>query len=154
MTSVYWMMTVTIVAILVTVHVVFFWKEVVNVSVNQSPWWPSWISDWVEKEQYFLRTIKGTFVASLVIVHAVVLEKKLKMSRPIRVHGDHLGFPIATKSNNTSSGPIEEHLWQVWWSSMQWFFRRSRKCLSQSESMVAILDFRSQWKVKTLLQDH
>ena len=151
MTSVYWMMTVTIVAILVTVHVVFFLKEVENVSVNQSPWWPCWISDWDEKEHYFLRTTKGTFVASLVIVHSVVLEKKPKMSWPIRVHG---GFPIATKSNNTSSGPIDEHLWQVWWSSIQWFFRRSRKCLSQSESMVAILDFRSQWKVKTLLKDH
>ena len=35
-------------------------------------------------------------------------------SQPIRVHGGHLGFPIATKGNNTSAEPLEECLWQVW----------------------------------------
>ena len=59
---------------------------------------------------------------------------ELKMSQPIRVHGGYFGFPIATKSNNTSVEPLEEHLWQVWCQCMQWFLRRSRKCLSQSES--------------------
>ena len=53
-------------------------------------------------------------MAILVPVHAVVLEKKSKMSQPIRVHGGHLGFPITTKSNKTSAGPLEELLLQVW----------------------------------------
>ena len=93
-------------------------------------------------------------MASLVPVHAVVLEKKSKMSQPIRVHGGHLGFPITPKSNKTNAGPLEEHLWQVWCQYMQWFLRRSQKCLSQSESMAAILDFRSHRKVTKLMQDH
>ena len=69
------------------------------------------------------------FVASSVTVHAMFLKKRSKMSQPIRVHGGHLGFPITTKSNNTSAGLLEEHLWQVWCQYMQWFLRRSKKCL-------------------------
>ena len=53
-------------------------------------------------------------MASLVTVHAVVLEKKSKMSQPIRAHGGHLEFPISPKSNKTNAGSLEEQLWQVW----------------------------------------
>ena len=50
----------------------------------------------------------------LVIVPAVVLENKSKMSQPIRVQGGHRGNPITAKNNNTSSGPLEDQLWKVW----------------------------------------
>ena len=38
---------------------------------------------------------------------------------------------------------------QVSLNSVQWFQRRSRKCLSQSEARAAILFFQSAWKTKT-----
>ena len=38
---------------------------------------------------------------------------------------------------------------KVWWNSVQRFQRRSRKCLSQSEPVAAILDFRSARKTQT-----
>ena len=38
---------------------------------------------------------------------------------------------------------------QVSLNSVQWFQRRSRKCLSQSEASAAILFFRSAWKTQT-----
>ena len=39
--------------------------------------------------------------------------------------------------------------WQVFFNSVQWFQRRSRKCLSQSEARAAILFFRSARKTQT-----
>jgi len=76
------------------------------------------------------------------------------MCQLIRGQGGHLGYRIHLKSINTWSGPNKEHLCQVWSRSLQPFLRRSSKCVSQSEAMVAILDFRSLYKVTTLGQDH
>jgi len=41
------------------------------------------------------------------------------MSEPITNNGVHVGFQIALKSNNTSSRPLVEYLWQVWWLHIQ-----------------------------------
>jgi len=75
------------------------------------------------------------------------------MCQPIRGQGGHIGFWIGLKCNNTQSGPHKEHLWQVWSRSLQPFFRRSSKCVRQSEARVAILDFGSVYKVTTLGQE-
>ena len=40
----------------------------------------------------------------------IFLEKKSKVNG----QGGHLQFQITPKSNNTSSEPLEDHLWQVW----------------------------------------
>ena len=45
-------------------------------------------------------------ISGLMASHAVVLENKLKMSRPIRGKDSHLGFLIASKIYKTSSGII------------------------------------------------
>jgi len=55
-----------------------------NVSANQRQRLTFWISNHSEK-QHFLRTSRGTFKASLLTSHAVVLEKKSKMCLPIIV---------------------------------------------------------------------
>ena len=67
-----------------------------------------------------------TFVPSLDTIHSVVLEKKLKMPQPIRGQDGHLGFCIASKSNNTCAGPCVEHLYLVWTQFIQWFLRSSK----------------------------
>jgi hypothetical protein len=45
--------------------------------------------------------------------HAAVLERKSKVFRPITGQDSHLGFVIASKRCNTSSGFIEEQLFDV-----------------------------------------
>ena len=41
--------------------------------------------------------------------------------------GSHAGFQISTK-NKSGRGPSNEHFWQVWFKSVQWFQRRRFKC--------------------------
>jgi hypothetical protein len=53
---------------------VFSGKEVKNVSTNQRQRWPCWILNHSKKQQHFLRTSRGTFLAHLLTSHAVVLE--------------------------------------------------------------------------------
>ena len=89
-------------------------------------------------------------MASLVIIHAVVLEKKSKMSRPIKVHGGHLRVSITTKSNNTSSGQLEEHFSKFGDHPCSGSLEEVKNVLA-NQSMAAILDFRSQRKVTKLL---
>jgi hypothetical protein len=52
-----------------------------------------------------------TFLAILVTLHAIILEKKLKTSQSIRGQDSHLECLIASKRYNTSSEPLEEQLW-------------------------------------------
>ena len=73
----------------------------------------------------------GTFLDSLVISHPVVLEKKLKMSLPIRDQSSHLRFLIASERYNTSifttlrpSGTFMVRLVTLY---MKWFWK-SGKC--------------------------
>ena len=72
--------------------------EVKNISTNQRPGQLSWILNISKKnKQNFFKTSRGTFLASLLTSHAVVLEKKSKISRPIRGQDSHLRFLIASK---------------------------------------------------------
>ena len=77
-------------------------------------------------------------------------DKKRKISQPIRGQGGYLGFRIRPKNANwienvEISLPVKIRLYSV-----QRFqrLRRSRKCLSQSETRTAIFDFQSAWKHK------
>ena len=54
-----------------------------------------WIS--LKSNNTSLRITRGTFLQSLMTLHAGVLEKKLKMFWPIRGQGNHLGFLITSK---------------------------------------------------------
>ena len=63
------------------------------------------------------------------------------MSRPIRGHGGHLVFPIGPKKHKLGTGRLDLASYQVSSNSFRRFQRRSRKCLSQSESSAAILFF-------------
>lgn len=57
------------------------------------------------EEQYFLLTVRETFLASRVTWYAVVLDNSYRyMSQLIRGQGDYLELRISLKSNNT---PIE-----------------------------------------------
>lgn len=61
-----------------------------------------------------------------------------------------LGCLITTKSNITWSVPYKEDFYRVSLNSDQPYWRRIKKCLSQSEVLIAILDVRSLRKVTTL----
>jgi len=56
-------------------------NEVKNVSTNKRLGWPCWISNCSEKQQHFLKTPGGTFLASL-----------LKLSHSIRARTAILDF--------------------------------------------------------------
>jgi hypothetical protein len=90
-----------------------------KVSSNQRSGWPGWVSNHSEKQRHLLRTSRGLFLPSLVTSHVAVLEKKSKISLPIRsqeAKDSNFGFLIALKKDtyNSSSEPLEEQLWQVW----------------------------------------
>jgi hypothetical protein len=55
----------------------------------------------LRKGTTLLRIHRETFLASLATWYG--LEKKSKMSQPIRVQGSHLGFKFIEESNKTSS---------------------------------------------------
>jgi hypothetical protein len=40
--------------------------------------------------------------------------------------GSHVGFQISTKKKS-GRGPSNEHFWQVWFNSVQWFQRRFKR---------------------------
>ena len=126
-----------------------FRGEVANISTNQRPWRPSCFSDWPKKHK--LGRGRWDLASCQVIVEfpSAVSEEKSKMSQPIRGHGGHLIFPISPKNTNLVEDveillPVKFSL-----NSLQWFQRRSRKCLNQSEAMAAILFFRSARKTQT-----
>jgi len=54
-------------------------KEIENMSANQKPGQPPYMSNSFKTIQHFLRTTRGTIVVNMVAGHAVVLKKKLKM---------------------------------------------------------------------------
>ena len=64
------------------------------------------ISNSSEKQQHFLRTTRRTFLASLPISHAVVLESRKWLGQ-----GSHIWFLIYSKRYNTFSGHVEEQVW-------------------------------------------
>jgi len=66
---------------------------------------------------------------------------QLPVCQPIKGKGGHIGFLIHMKINSTWPGPCKVHLCHVLSRSLQSILRRSWKCVSQSEVIVAILDF-------------
>ena len=75
------------------------------------------------------------------------------MSQPIRGQSSHLNLPIGLKKKK-----LGRECWyllscQNSLNSLQQFQRRSRKCLSQSETKTAILFFLSAQKNKNLVED-
>ena len=67
-------------------------------------------------------------------------EKKSKMSQLLN---KRLGRPSRPKKHKLDRGRWYLASCQVLLNSLQWFMRKSRKCLSQSEVGTAILNFRS-----------
>ena len=74
------------------------------------------------------------------------------MSQQIRGQGGHFVFPIGPKKHKLGRGRWDLASCQVSLNSVQRFQRRSRKCLSQSETRAAILFFRSARKTQTWLR--
>ena len=98
----------------------------------------------------FLRmALKSCFLLSFVELHSAVSEEKSKMSQPIRGQGGHLVFSDRPEKHKLGRGRWDLASCQVSLNSVQWFQRRSRKCLSQSEAKAAILFFRSARKTQT-----
>ena len=81
-----------------------FREEVENVSDNQRPGPPSCFSIQSDKTQTWLRTLRSFFLSSFFEFRSVVLEKKSKMTQPIRGQGCHLVFPIDSKNTNLVEG--------------------------------------------------
>jgi hypothetical protein len=50
--------------------------------------------------------------------------------------GSHVGFQISTISGR---GPSNEHFWQVWFNSVQWFQRRRFKCEKLTDGRLTII---------------
>jgi hypothetical protein len=76
-----------------------------KVSSNQRSGWPGWVSNHSEKQRHLLRTSRGLFLPSLVTSHVAVLEKKSKISLPIRsqeAKDSNFGFLIALKKIHTT----------------------------------------------------
>ena len=73
------------------------------------------------------------------------------MSQPIRGQGGH--FFWSAKKHKLGRGRWDLASYQVSLNSVQWFQRRSRKCLGQSEARAAILFFRSAQKNTNLVED-
>ena len=68
--------------------------------------------------------------------------------------GGHLGSPPPKKKTHTHTHKLGRGRWdlascQVSLNSIKRFQMRSKKCLSQSEEVAAILVFRSAWKAQT-----
>ena len=69
---------------------------------------------------------------------------------PIRSHDGYFRFCITPTNNNTSSEPLKEGLWQVWWLQMSSSSLKT-KCLRQSEVWQAMLEFSNHWKTTSLV---
>ena len=72
-----------------------FREEVENISANQRPGRPSWISDRPVKNKLGM---KSCFILIFVEFRLAITKKKSKMF-PIRVQGGHFGFPIGLKKH-------------------------------------------------------
>ena len=126
-----------------------FREEVENVSANQRPGRPSCFSDWPGKTQTWLRTLRSCFLSSFFEFRSAFSEEKSKMSQPIRGLGRPFCFSDRPEKHKLGRGHWDLASCQVSLNSVQWFQRRSRKCLSQSEARAAILFFRSARKTQT-----
>ena len=90
--------------------------------------------------------LRSCFLSSFVEFYSAVSEEKLKMSQQILGQGGHFVFPINLK--NTKSVEGVEILLPIKFRRIPFSgFRRSRKCLSQSEARAAIL-FIPDWPEK------
>ena len=65
------------------------------------------------------------------------------MSQPIRGQGGHLVSSDRLAKHELGRGHLDLASCQVSLSSVQWYKRRCRKCLSQSEARLTILIFES-----------
>ena len=84
----------------VKIHSAVVEKKPKNVSANQRPERPSWISDRHEKHKLDRgrRGLASCQVSSKSIQQ--LRRRSRKMLQPIRGQGGHLGFPIGTKNTN------------------------------------------------------
>ena len=125
-----------------------FRGEVENVSANQRPGRPSLFSDRPEKHKLGRGLWDLASCQVFVEFYSALSEEKSKMSQPIRGQGGHLVSPIGPKNTHLVEG-VEIPSCKVSLNSLQWFQRRSRKCLSQSEARAAILFIWSARNTKT-----
>ena len=75
------------------------------------------------------------------------------MSQTIRGQGGHLLFSDRPAKYKLERGRCDLASCQVSLNSVQWFQRKSRKCLRQSEVRVSILFFKSARKNTNLVED-
>ena len=123
-----------------------FRAEVENVSANQRPGRSSCFSDRPKKHKLGRghRDLASCQVSSTSVQW---FQSRSRMSQPIRGHDGHLVFSDRPEKHKLGRGHRDLASCQVSLNSDQ-RFQRSRKCLSQSETRVAILFFRSAPKHK------
>ena len=116
-----------------------------NISANQRPGRPSWISDWQENPNLVEDVEDFLSVKFRQNQFSGCIEVVKKMFQPI---GSHLGFPIGTKNTNLVED-IEDLLPVKFCQNPFRGFEEVKKCFSQSEARTAILDFGSAQKTQT-----
>ena len=122
-------------------------REVKNVSVNQKSWRPSCFSDRPENTN-LVEDVEILLLVRFRWIPFRGFREEVEKSQPIRDHCGNLVF----FSDRPKKHKLGRGRWDIASYSMKYvqlFQRRSRKCLSQSEAMAAILFFRSSRKTQT-----
>ena len=126
-----------------------FREEVENYSANQRPGRPSWFSDRPEKNTNLVEDVKILFPIKFCWIPFSGFREEVENvsanQRPWRPSC----FSDRPEKHKLGRGRWDLASCQVSLNSVQQFQRRSRKCLSQSETRVAILFFRSAQKTQT-----
>ena len=94
-------------------------------------WQPSWISD--QQTIHKFSTEPPTAHSCKVAIQLAqwFLTRRFFKFQPIRIHykpWQPCWISGQSQKHKSGRGPSSEHLWQVWFKSVQWFQRRRFKC--------------------------
>ena len=118
-----------------------------NVSANHGPWRPSFFTD--RREKHLVKDVEILLpVKFRRILFSGFREEVENVSANQRL-GQPSCFSDQPKKHKLGRRPWDLASCQDSLNSVQWFQRRSRKCLSQSEAKGTILFFRSAQKTQT-----
>ena len=107
-----------------------------NVSANQRPGRPSWFSN---RPKNLIEDVKTLLPIKFRQILFSGYRGKVEYVSAKQRPGAHLGFLSARKTHKLGRGRCVLALCQGSSNSVQWFQRRSRKCVSQSETGAVIL---------------
>ena len=127
-----------------------FRGEVENVSANQKPGRPSCFSDRPEKNTNLVEGVDILLPVKFRWIPFSGFRGEVENVSANQRPGRPSCFSDRPEKHKLGRGRWVLASCQVLLNSVQWFQRRSRKCLSQSEARAAILFFRSARKTQTL----